>query len=126
MCVCVCVCVCVRGGGGGGVGGYLILEKHVIKMYPAEISLTALVTIFGTIQAALIAAFVVSSSSWKLHFSQGSFLLTLLLEVRKYCIRKSYFLTIMFFFFHVCLLKNEKKIKYTFFLTTKLSILKIN
>lgn len=60
----------------------MILQKHVIQIYPAEISLTAMMSLFGTIQTAIVAAFVDSSSAWKLEWDGGLILITLLLGVR--------------------------------------------
>ncbi|KAJ9689389.1 hypothetical protein PVL29_014868 [Vitis rotundifolia] len=56
-----------------------ILVRHVIQIYPAEISLTAMMSFFGTIQTAIVAAFVVSSSAWELQWDGGLVLITLLL-----------------------------------------------
>ena len=60
----------------------MILQRHVIQIYPAEISLTAMISFFGTIQTAIVAAFVVSSSDWELQWDGGLVLITLLLGVR--------------------------------------------
>lgn len=60
----------------------MILQRHVIQIYPAEISLTAMMSFFGTIQTAIVAAFVVSSSAWELQWDGGLILITLLLGVR--------------------------------------------
>ncbi|GAB4838308.1 hypothetical protein Ancab_027838 [Ancistrocladus abbreviatus] len=56
-----------------------ITVDHVVKIYPAELSLTAMMSFFGTIQTAIITAFLVSNSSWKLKWEKGLTLSTLLL-----------------------------------------------
>ncbi|XP_041018059.1 WAT1-related protein At2g37460-like [Juglans microcarpa x Juglans regia] len=56
-----------------------IVVGHVTRLYPAELSLTAMMSLFGTIQAAIVAAFVSSSSSWKLKWEGGLVLITILL-----------------------------------------------
>ncbi|KAG6649258.1 hypothetical protein I3843_07G196200 [Carya illinoinensis] len=56
-----------------------IVVGHVTRLYPAELSLTAMMSLFGTIQSAIVAAFVSSSSSWKLKWEGGLVLITILL-----------------------------------------------
>ncbi|KAE8056735.1 hypothetical protein FH972_013480 [Carpinus fangiana] len=56
-----------------------ILVGHVLQFYPAELSLTAMMNLFGTIQTAIISAFVISWSSWKLKWEGGLVLVTILL-----------------------------------------------
>ncbi|KAF3947065.1 hypothetical protein CMV_026750 [Castanea mollissima] len=56
-----------------------ILVGHVIQFYPAELSLTAMMSLFGTIQTAVVSAFVISWSSWDLKWEKGLVLVTILL-----------------------------------------------
>ncbi|XP_042496162.1 WAT1-related protein At5g64700-like [Macadamia integrifolia] len=48
-----------------------ILVGHVTRMYPAELSLTAMMSFFGTIQTAIVTAIVIPSSSWELQWDGG-------------------------------------------------------
>ncbi|KAL9254652.1 WAT1-related protein [Drosera capensis] len=54
-----------------------ITVAHVMKLYPAELSLTAIMNFFGTIQTAIIAVALVPSSSWKFKWNGGLTLITL-------------------------------------------------
>ncbi|XP_050262421.1 WAT1-related protein At1g43650-like isoform X2 [Quercus robur] len=56
-----------------------ILVGQVIQFYPAELSLTAMMSLFGTIQTAVVSAFVISWSSWDLKWEKGLVLVTILL-----------------------------------------------
>uniref|UniRef100_A0A7N2MTS0 EamA domain-containing protein n=1 Tax=Quercus lobata TaxID=97700 RepID=A0A7N2MTS0_QUELO len=56
-----------------------ILVGHVIQFCPAELSLTAMMSLFGTIQTAVVSAFVISWSSWDLKWEKGLVLVTILL-----------------------------------------------
>ncbi|KAK6942014.1 EamA domain [Dillenia turbinata] len=56
-----------------------ILLKHVVQIYPAELSLTAMMSMFGTIQTSILAAYTISTSSWKLEWAGGLVLSTILL-----------------------------------------------
>ncbi|KAM3741791.1 hypothetical protein ACB098_07G023800 [Castanea mollissima] len=56
-----------------------ILVGHVIQFYPAELSLTAMMSLFGTIQTAVVSAFVISCSSWDLKWEKGLVLVTIIL-----------------------------------------------
>ncbi|KAK6942016.1 EamA domain [Dillenia turbinata] len=56
-----------------------VLVKHVVQIYPAELSLTAMMSMFGTIQTSILAAFLISTSSWKLEWDGGVVLSTILL-----------------------------------------------
>ncbi|XP_059461964.1 WAT1-related protein At2g37450-like [Corylus avellana] len=58
-----------------------ILVGRVLQFYLAELSLTAMMSLFGTIQTAIVSAFVISSSSWKLKWEGGLVLVTILLGV---------------------------------------------
>ncbi|CAM8939404.1 unnamed protein product [Rhodiola kirilowii] len=58
---------------------WYILLGHVIRLYPAEISLTAIMSLFGTIQTAIVSVFVTSTSAWKLQWLNGLTLIVLLL-----------------------------------------------
>ncbi|XP_059461653.1 WAT1-related protein At5g64700-like [Corylus avellana] len=58
---------------------WIILVGHVIQFYPAELSLTAMMSLFGTIQTAIVSIFVISWSSWKLEWEGGLVLVTILL-----------------------------------------------
>jgi hypothetical protein len=60
------------------------LQGHVIQFYPAELSLTAMMSLFGTIQSAIVSVFVISWSSWKLEWEGGLVLVTILLGVSQY------------------------------------------
>ncbi|KAF8389397.1 hypothetical protein HHK36_026092 [Tetracentron sinense] len=55
-----------------------ILTGHVTQMYPAELSLTAMMTFFGAIQTAVVTALVVPKSSWELKWEGGLVLLAIL------------------------------------------------
>ncbi|KAJ4962623.1 hypothetical protein NE237_022562 [Protea cynaroides] len=50
----------------------------VTRMYPAELSLLAMVNFFGTIQTAIVTAIVIPSSSWELQWLGGLVLLAIL------------------------------------------------
>ncbi|KAL9254653.1 WAT1-related protein [Drosera capensis] len=54
-----------------------ITLAHVVKIYPAEFSLAAIMNFFGTIQTAIIAAALVPSSSWKFKWNGGLTLISL-------------------------------------------------
>ncbi|KAJ4962848.1 hypothetical protein NE237_022787 [Protea cynaroides] len=56
-----------------------IFVGPVTRMYPAELSLTAMMSFFGTIQTAIITAIVIPSSSWELQWLGGLVLLAILL-----------------------------------------------
>ncbi|GMH16434.1 hypothetical protein Nepgr_018275 [Nepenthes gracilis] len=56
-----------------------IAVAHVVKIYPSELSLTAMMSFFGTVQTAVITAIAIASSSWKLKWEGGLTMLTLLL-----------------------------------------------
>ncbi|KAJ8617051.1 hypothetical protein MRB53_013237 [Persea americana] len=64
----------------GTLGGasWNLLVGQVTRMYPAEISLSAMMSFFGTIQTAVIAGFLVTGSSWKLKWEGGLVLITIL------------------------------------------------
>ncbi|XP_043713576.1 WAT1-related protein At5g64700-like isoform X1 [Telopea speciosissima] len=55
-----------------------IFVGHVTRMYPAELSLTAMMSFFGTIQTAIVTAIVIPSSSWKLQWDGGLVLVAIL------------------------------------------------
>ncbi|KAJ4963189.1 hypothetical protein NE237_023128 [Protea cynaroides] len=55
-----------------------IFVGPVIRLYPAELSLTAMMSFFGTIQTAIVAAIVIPSSSWELQWLGGLVLLAIL------------------------------------------------
>ncbi|XP_057981568.1 WAT1-related protein At2g37460-like isoform X2 [Malania oleifera] len=56
-----------------------ILVRHVTRKYPAELSLTAMMNLFGSLQTATVSAFVVKGSSWDLKWDGGLSLITVLL-----------------------------------------------
>ncbi|XP_075672962.1 WAT1-related protein At3g30340-like [Castanea sativa] len=56
-----------------------IMVKHVTQFYPAELSLSAMMSFFGTIQTAIVTVFVISWSSWELKWDGGLVLVTILL-----------------------------------------------
>uniref|UniRef100_A0A2N9GCP2 Integrase catalytic domain-containing protein n=1 Tax=Fagus sylvatica TaxID=28930 RepID=A0A2N9GCP2_FAGSY len=56
-----------------------LIEEHVTQFYPAELSLSAMMSFFGTIQTAVISLFVISWSSWELKWEGGLVLVTILL-----------------------------------------------
>uniref|UniRef100_A0A7N1A7C6 WAT1-related protein n=1 Tax=Kalanchoe fedtschenkoi TaxID=63787 RepID=A0A7N1A7C6_KALFE len=58
---------------------WYVFLRHVIRLYPAEISLTAFMNLFGSIQTAVVAAFVCSKSAWELKWLHGLTLIVLLL-----------------------------------------------
>jgi hypothetical protein len=58
-----------------------IMVEHVTQFYPAELSLSAMMSFFGTIQTAVISLFVISWSSWELKWEGGLVLVTILLGV---------------------------------------------
>ncbi|GAB2267396.1 hypothetical protein Dimus_002379, partial [Dionaea muscipula] len=58
-----------------------ITVGHVVRIYPAELSLTAMMNLFGTIQTGIITAVVIPNSSWKLKWDGGLTLITLSIGV---------------------------------------------
>ncbi|GAB2267392.1 hypothetical protein Dimus_002377 [Dionaea muscipula] len=56
-----------------------ITVGHVVRIYPAELSLTAMMNLFGTIQIGIITAVVIPNSSWKLEWDGGLTLITLII-----------------------------------------------
>ncbi|GMY35234.1 WAT1-related protein At5g07050-like isoform X1 [Fagus crenata] len=52
---------------------------YVIQFYPTELSLSAMMSLFGTIQTAIVSVCVVSWSSWDLKWEKGLVLVTILL-----------------------------------------------
>ncbi|GMY35235.1 WAT1-related protein At3g30340-like [Fagus crenata] len=58
---------------------WIVMVEHVTQFYPAETSLCAMMTLIGTIQTAVVAAFVLSWSSWELKWEGGLVLVTILL-----------------------------------------------
>ena len=59
----------------------VILQGYVIRFYPTELSLSAMMSLFGTIQTAIVSVCVVSWSSWDLKWEKGLVLVTILLGV---------------------------------------------
>ncbi|KAF8389429.1 hypothetical protein HHK36_026124 [Tetracentron sinense] len=55
-----------------------IFMGHVVRMYPAELSLTAMMSFFGAIQTAVVTALLVPRSSWELKWEGGLVLLAIL------------------------------------------------
>ncbi|XP_042499430.1 WAT1-related protein At5g64700-like [Macadamia integrifolia] len=55
-----------------------ILMGHVTRVYPADLSLTAMMTFFGTIQIAIVTAIVIPRSSWELQWDGGLVLVVIL------------------------------------------------
>ncbi|KAJ8617048.1 hypothetical protein MRB53_013234 [Persea americana] len=58
---------------------FILLVGQVSRKYPAELSLSAMISFFGTIQTAVITGFLVTGPSWKLKWDGGLMLITLLL-----------------------------------------------
>ncbi|XP_077216616.1 WAT1-related protein At5g07050-like [Tasmannia lanceolata] len=61
-----------------GGSSWDILVGYVTRYYPADLSLTAMMLFFGTIQTAIITAFIEKRSSWELKWEGGMVLLVIL------------------------------------------------
>lgn len=61
---------------------FFFLKVHVSQKYPADLSLSALMSFFGTIQTTILTAIFVEEKSWHLKWEGGLVLLTIFYGVR--------------------------------------------